>query len=154
VPKSKPAKKSARRAPRYRLTSGEAMHRKHPQTFELPTRAERESLPVGSFAKLIFAGRPSERMWVKVTGKRGGRYTGVLDNAPVAVSGVRLGDRISFGPEHVIDTMPAGAARAAGFFGLPMKPRTRALLGLGVLAVAAGGFAWSMRRRAAALPPA
>jgi hypothetical protein len=144
VASKRPSKKSGAA---YRLLSGEAMHRKHPKTFSLPGREERESLPAGSYAKLMFAGpRVTERMWVRVTGKRNGRYAGVLDNAPAALRGVRLGDRVTFGPERVIDTASAGGPRVLG-----MKPRAAALMALGVGLIGwAGVSAW--RRRSA--PPA
>ena len=51
----------------YTLLSGEALQAEYPESFELPARAERESVPVGGLVKLIFNfSEGAERMWVHV----------------------------------------------------------------------------------------
>lgn len=84
--------------------------------FEIPPRALREDLMVGDSAKLVFlADKPhrveirgevhhpkSERMWVRVTARKDGRYEGDLANTPLFLP-FAIGDKVSFGPEHIID---------------------------------------------------
>jgi hypothetical protein len=58
----------------------------------------------------------AERMWVQVIEAADGRYVGVLDNEPGALTSIGPGSRIEFGPEHVIslmDTWPMGELKAA-----------------------------------------
>ena len=43
-------------------------------------------------------------MWVEVLGVADGRYIGALTNAPRAITTISVGDRVDFGPEHVIGT--------------------------------------------------
>ena len=88
---------------RYELTDGEAMARKHPDSFEMPERRDRDNLQPGDAAKLIFDN--AERMWVEVEGRDDeGGYVGRLDNDPVVVP-LSCGDVVRFGPEHVIEIM-------------------------------------------------
>lgn len=94
----------------YELANAEDEHRRHPRSFFIPSREERESIAVGEAARLLFRlRRPSadqpgaERMWVEVTGRtKGGGYAGLLMNQPVAITSIAKGDAIAFGPEHVI----------------------------------------------------
>ena len=96
------------------LESGEERHARSPESFEIPSRAERESLHPGDAVKLLFdietreAGRTIDRgidrMWVIVKRTTGNVYVGVLDSDPGAAEGLTLrpGMEILFGPEHVI----------------------------------------------------
>jgi len=73
--------------------------------FLIPSRADREALVFGDFAKLIFlehqAADWGERMWVIVRKKLDdGRYEGELDSDPATVN-VECGAMVTFGPEHV-----------------------------------------------------
>jgi len=95
----------------YNLADGEARHRAAPRSFFIPSRDERASLAVGDIAKLLFeivgppAGTPSgERMWVEVTVHEHGQYEGTLLNDPAAITTIRAGEVVRFGPEHVIAT--------------------------------------------------
>lgn len=99
-------------APGYELLDAEAWSRRNPATFEIPSAEVRRGLapPRGArdtvLAKLVFLpsdGLAGERMWVRVSGGRGGSYVGLLDNEPVAAVGASLGDEVRFRPEHVID---------------------------------------------------
>ena len=95
------------------LISAEARHAAHPETFEIPSRHERELLSVGDGAKLLFDietrrdGRVIDsgvdRMWVIVKRRIGPNYLGVLDSDPGSADGLKLreGQVIAFGPEHV-----------------------------------------------------
>ena len=86
------------------LVDAEERHRAHPRTFSIPRSDVRATLGVGDRVKLLFAvgdGSSNERMWVEVVEVVDGRYVGRLDNEPVAITDLLLGDRIAFGPEHV-----------------------------------------------------
>lgn len=84
--------------------------------FSIPSRAVREGFGEGDMVKLIFldedgadvtvrgksAHATGERMWVRVTGKKGSRYEGTLSNKPSFIP-LAFGDTVTFGPEHIID---------------------------------------------------
>jgi hypothetical protein len=96
------------------LESGEKRHAQNPDTFEIPSRAKRESLSPGDAVKLLFdtetadadhvIDRGVDRMWVIVTERADGLYIGVLDSDPGIAEGLTLrpGTEVLFGPEHVI----------------------------------------------------
>ena len=95
------------------LADGEALHTAAPRRFFIPEREHREQLATGRIVKLVFVldqarvvdgtPRTGERMWVQVTEVLpGGRYAGTLDNDPGIVTELTCGDRIEFGPEHVV----------------------------------------------------
>jgi hypothetical protein len=89
-----------------RLLDAEQRHRAAPQSFSIPRSDVRSSLRTGAFVKLLFGfgddeTRSAERMWVEITDARDGRYVGRLENEPQAISDLRVGARIAFGPEHV-----------------------------------------------------
>jgi hypothetical protein len=71
----------------YFLGDGELRHADNPITFELPSLAERQNVPVGHDVKLMFESldpsRGGERMWVRVTSHEGDRYVGRLLSRPV-----------------------------------------------------------------------
>lgn len=89
------------------LLDAEAIHRANPRTFSIPRRIVRDSLRSGDRVKLLFQVDPpkdwagSERMWVEVISTRNGEYVGRLANTPVALSSLKLGDRVTFRAEHV-----------------------------------------------------
>ena len=93
----------------YTLWDGEERNREHPDTFEIPTRLERETLKPGDWAKLGFDFGPNEiveRMWVMVKSTDGmGGYMGRLDNEPLT-DAIRCGATVVFGPEHVLSILP------------------------------------------------
>lgn len=95
------------------LVSAEERHAVHPTTFQIPSKADRETLVPGAAAKLLFHIETREasrvidsgvdRMWVIVRAVMSGGYMGVLDSDPGQAEGLNLreGDNIVFGPEHV-----------------------------------------------------
>jgi hypothetical protein len=95
------------------LVSAEERAAVAPNTFQIPSRAARESLSAGDGAKLLFdietreadciIDRRVDRMWVIVKAKTETGYTGVLDNDPGVARNPKLqeGDLVAFGPEHV-----------------------------------------------------
>jgi uncharacterized protein YegJ (DUF2314 family) len=89
-----------------RLLDAEQRHRAAPDSFSIPRSDVRSSLQTGTLVKLLFGfgdeDVPSaERMWVEILDVHDGRYVGRLENEPQAISDLRLGARIEFGPEHV-----------------------------------------------------
>ena len=101
------------------LDSGEERHRQSPATFEIPSAAVRRSLKLGDTVKLLFLFLENdgtersiqcERMWVQVDGMEGDRYVGRLASQPVISDVLGPGDRITFGPEHVVSLyVPPGS---------------------------------------------
>lgn len=103
----------------YELRSGLAQHHRTPDTFYMPDESDRQTLKEEDFVKLLFSievekdpddpkddGLFGERMWVKVTGRNGPYYTGVLNNVPITSDeqeNICIGDDVIFLPEHVID---------------------------------------------------
>ena len=78
----------------------------------MPARWRRHRLRLGRFAKVIFrfplrhhdrwGEVDGERMWVKVTERRAGRYAGTLANVPDVLTELSFGDVIEFAPENVV----------------------------------------------------
>lgn len=96
----------------WQLESGVERHAEAPETFEIPNEAIRSRLVPGCDAKLLFTlrgpdGPRVERKWVRVTGYTEWGYLGVLNNQPrMNEAPVSLGERVEFGPDHVIDALP------------------------------------------------
>lgn len=93
------------------LADAEQLHAADPRRFFIPPPEDRHGLTAGRHAKLLFACRPrrvdgrlhdAERLWVQVVSQRPGGYVGQVDNDPVVVTELAIGDEIEFGPEHVI----------------------------------------------------
>lgn len=92
---------------KYTLDNGEELNQEFPETFDIPSRSERENLLPGELVKLIF--RISienevfvERMWVCVQSQTKLGYIGLLDNDPYCTKQLRSGATVTFCPEHVI----------------------------------------------------
>lgn len=106
------------------LVDGEQRAKEHPETFEIPSRAERERLDVGNFAKLIFVTPEmvkqniGERMWVRVLSRKKTNgaisYSGQLDNSPGLIAGLHAGSDITFGPQHVVEIESTKAGGGGG----------------------------------------
>jgi hypothetical protein len=96
----------------WQLESGVERHAEAPDTFEIPDQAIRSRLVPGCDAKLMFTltsseGPQVERMWVRITGYTDTGYAGVLTNTPRTLDApITLGDRVEFGPDHIIDALP------------------------------------------------
>jgi glyoxylase-like metal-dependent hydrolase (beta-lactamase superfamily II) len=91
----------------YVLEDGEKSHQQYPDTFEIPSKEERQNLKAGQTVKLMFritadGKTQTERMWVIVKGKQQGGYLGILDNDPVCTQKMRSGVEVRFEPRHVI----------------------------------------------------
>lgn len=91
------------------LLDAEAQHQAYPDTFPIPSTAERDALRTGDMVKLVFvldppptSGPNAERMWVEVsTAQEDGTYEGWLTNRPVVVTSLEPSAMIAFGPRHV-----------------------------------------------------
>jgi hypothetical protein len=90
----------------YVLEDVEARSKADPKKFQIAALADRESLRVGDFAKLVFIQKTcheqGERMWVEVTEVESDHYHGVLANQPLYLTNVEFGDQISFEAKHVV----------------------------------------------------
>jgi hypothetical protein len=99
----------------WELESAEARHAASPDTFRIPSRAQRERLQPGDGAKLLFriaspghtgVERGVERMWVIVRRRVEGLYVAVLDSTPSSTdpsTSLARGTVLAFAPEHVAD---------------------------------------------------
>ena len=85
----------------YRLIDVEERAKLYSATFAIPVRSLREGLWPGNLVKLDFDNR--ERMWVKISGQYATKnYFGILISSPLHL-GLRHGDPIEFGPEHIME---------------------------------------------------
>jgi uncharacterized protein YegJ (DUF2314 family) len=84
--------------------------RASPRSFFIPPIEERCAQSVGDEVRLHFMltenapGHPgAERMWVDIVERTGDppRFVGVLTNQPAHIADLQVGDRVSFGPEHI-----------------------------------------------------
>ena len=94
----------------YTLDDGAETHREFPDTFEIPSQAERERLCPGDIAKLMFRISVGdevhvERMWVQVVEARPDVYIGSLDNDPYCTKDIKSGDAVQFHSDHVIQIL-------------------------------------------------
>lgn len=81
-----------------------------PYTFYIPSKAVMQQLKTGDLVKLRFIGESEtenlagERMWVEITERNGGSFKGLLTNQPYDLKGLKAGQEILFGAEHICDT--------------------------------------------------
>lgn len=91
------------------LLDAEAQHEAFPDTFPIPSRAERDALRTGDMVKLVFvldpppsSGPNAERMWVEVrTTHDNGSFDGWLTNQPVVVTALEPSALVAFEANHV-----------------------------------------------------
>ena len=83
-----------------KLVDAAKRNAEHPDTFNVPTEHERQSVPLGHYVKIGVDDR--ERMWFKVVEKTDTGYVGTLSNDPVVVR-MKFGDRIEFTERHIMD---------------------------------------------------
>lgn len=91
----------------YKLIDGVEMNSKHPETFEIPSKEDIQSLKKGDFIKLGFeeSGLSPERMWVMFRGLSDGQYTGTLNNEPYSLETIKFGDKVVFQEHNILSTM-------------------------------------------------
>jgi hypothetical protein len=88
-----------------KLTRVELVDVEATQRAGVPTRRARSTVRVNETVKLGFvADGRNEFIWVIVREAKNGRYVGEVNNRPISVPGLALGDELAFGPEH-IDTI-------------------------------------------------
>jgi len=69
-------------------------------------RSKRETYAVGDLVKVHFhKGSEGERIWVKITGRRGRKWIGTLDNEPVVIN-KSYGDTVSFSGRQILEKNP------------------------------------------------
>ena len=93
------------------LDNAESRHATAPDTFRIPSHAERSGLQAGQMVQLLFLflnAEPDgsqiidcEKMWVTIKGADGGRYWGQLESLPQTSNALAPLAQIEFGPEHV-----------------------------------------------------
>ncbi|TCI11486.1 DUF2314 domain-containing protein [Dyella soli] len=110
------------------IDDGEVAHAAAPETYWIPSLADRLSIRPGDLAKIRFYIRVAEeggevvdlgeRMWVQVTGRLDDWYRGELDNQPSCTDDITPGLEVWFQSRHVINILrcddPAQGASEAG----------------------------------------
>lgn len=94
---------------RWHLENIEETHKEYSDTFHIPSVQERRGLGVGRSVRLHFVfDKPApdqcraERMWVTITEKCGNEdYRGSLENEPVYIKSLSIGDTVSFKVCHI-----------------------------------------------------
>lgn len=95
----------------YALEDLRARALESPYTFFVPTDAEIAALRPGVFVKLIFESVPpssshgAERMWVKITRQTEDGFEGRLDNVPLDIPQLSLGQIIPFRTHHIASVL-------------------------------------------------
>jgi len=96
------------------LASASALHKENPDTFEVPDPEKLEDLVPGDYAKVIATqeGTPgAERFWIRITGRDGDRFSGLVSNTTVVVK-LELGDPIEFTIDNIIDVQLVARSRS------------------------------------------
>lgn len=89
--------------PKITLIDGVAQHQRTPDTFWVPSDADKAAVKPGDHVKLGFTdGVHRERMWVKVTSPG----IGLIDNDPAFLP-IEYGDTVAFEPRHILNILPA-----------------------------------------------
>ena len=96
---------------RYEILDPRPMRAEHPYTFFLPTAGEIDRLQPGDLVKLMFSDlstdeRGVERMWVEMTQRSADHWIGKLDNTPLDMPQLKLGQRVGFRPWQIIQVAP------------------------------------------------
>lgn len=90
---------------RYEIDDPRPVAAAHPYTFFVPAPAEIDRLRPGHVAKLMFRGLPEgnvERMWVQIERQEPNVWVGKLDNIPLDLPQLKLGNTIRFQPWQII----------------------------------------------------
>lgn len=89
----------------HKFTNAQAMHKKHPDTFEAPTKEELDALKVGNIVKVS---HHNERFWVTITAIDKDIITidkdiitGKVDNVLIRPQPFKYGDIIKFKKHHI-----------------------------------------------------
>jgi hypothetical protein len=92
----------------WELEDAAAQAAAHPRAYFIPDEERRRAVQVGDDVRLSFLlldpgphDPHAERTWVTVVERDGDTFVGTLIHDPVAFRGLKAGDRVTFGPEHV-----------------------------------------------------
>jgi hypothetical protein len=95
---------------RWHLDPALRFDEQHPDGYPISDTEVEEAVELGMWVKLMFTtsdvwGRPNwgETMWVKVVAVESRRLVGVLDNQPIGIPRLDLGDTVTFKRRHIID---------------------------------------------------
>lgn len=102
--KKNPTSKLKNPTPKYKLVNAEKEF-KNSYPSIIPLLPIRKSLKPKNYAKVIFQGKPRERMWIIITKLIPGGYEGVLDNSPVYLKTVKHKDVIRIKYNNIIAVM-------------------------------------------------
>lgn len=93
---------------RWHLASGVERQLLYPDTFWIPSAAQRLAVEPGAIVKLSFEMKDGwgERMWVEVTAVKRRHLVGRLSNQPIGIPRLLSGDTIKFTRDHIIDIEP------------------------------------------------
>lgn len=98
----------------WKLKNVEDEAKKYPDSFFIPSLEERKNIKINEKVCLHFIhllrkdNEPeTERMWVTITKEKNlfSKYKGILDNQPVYIKGLNVGDEIDFGVENIAQTI-------------------------------------------------
>lgn len=92
---------------KYTLVDGEKMNKLHPNTYEIPSKYDVGQLQEGNYVKLCFEeeGGMGERMWVIIKKINGRKFEGELNNEPLGLQSIKLGDKVFFEKSNIIAIM-------------------------------------------------
>lgn len=84
------------------LVNAQEMAKQYPDSFTSPDQEELSKVSVGDSVKVCV--NNEERLWVEVTAVNGdGKFKGNIDNCPVVVDFLSLGDPLSFKAENIYE---------------------------------------------------
>lgn len=98
-----------------KMVDGVRQHKKHPETFSIPSRSDKLKIGAGVYVKICFINPDKgkfnplaidERMWVLVKKEVGPRkYQGILHNEPVSFERdvLKYGAKVVFESRHILD---------------------------------------------------
>lgn len=87
-----------------KFIDAQAMHRKYPKSFGVPSKRKLDALKPRSVVKVC---NGKERFWTVVRNVRGSQITATVDNALVDKEcGYKAGDTITFEKRHIYDINP------------------------------------------------
>lgn len=93
------------------LDDARAIANENPYSFWLPSPEVVQRLAPGNQVKLIFAFESddpeaprAERMWVTVDAVSENEFRGTLDNQPEYMTGIGIGEAVTFSARHIINT--------------------------------------------------
>ena len=95
---------------RWHLASGVERNRLYPESFYIPSHADKGMVGAGDTVQVCFEMNDGwgERMWVEVTAINRRHIVGTLANQPIGIPRLLSGDKIKFRAEHIIDIWTEG----------------------------------------------